>query len=239
MSAKRGWSIGRKVAAAVVAGVGIGVGVLVAVQSIGTREALYEDARYNKTAFAEILATNISGGVRWSKGAVVEAAYKGFAEREGLAVGLYGGGGPVLERLQQRLAERFPKLRIPFAWAPPFRALDAEEDARVSEAITSSGVDVLFVGLGCPKQERWMAAHREALPCVQLGVGAAFDFLAGAKRQAPAWIQNAGLEWLFRLACEPRRLWRRYLVHNPRFVAGLSWQLLSSRLSSRAMKSAT
>lgn len=142
----------------------------------------------------------------------------GVAEREGLAVGLYGGGGPVLERLQQRLATRFPKLRIPFAWAPPFRPLSAEEDARVGDAIASAGVDVLFVGLGCPKQERWMAAHRERLPCVQVGVGAAFDFLAGVKSQAPRWMMRAGLEWLFRLLCEPRRLWRRYLIGNGRFL---------------------
>ena len=94
----------------------------------------------------------------------------------------------------------------------------AEEDARVTEAIEAAGVGVLFVGLGCPKQERWMAAHRGRLACAQIGVGAAFDFLAGTKPQAPRWVMRAGLEWLFRLACEPRRLWRRYLIGNVRFL---------------------
>ncbi len=140
------------------------------------------------------------------------------AERDDLPVGLLGGSEDVLARLQQRLRARFPRLLIPFAWAPPFRPLAEEEDARVTDAIESAGVGVLFVGLGCPKQERWMAAHRERLVCALVGVGAAFDFMAGAKRQAPRWMMRAGLEWLFRLACEPRRLWRRYLLGNARFL---------------------
>jgi len=99
----------------------------------------------------------------------------------------------------------------------------------MTAAIEASGARILFVGLGCPKQERWMARQRERLSCVMIGVGAAFDFLAGAKRQAPVWMQRAGLEWLFRLASEPRRLWWRYLVQNPRFVLHLSRQILSAR----------
>jgi N-acetylglucosaminyldiphosphoundecaprenol N-acetyl-beta-D-mannosaminyltransferase len=140
------------------------------------------------------------------------------AEARGVAVGLYGGTPEVLEVLRSRLLERFPRLQLRFSHSPPFRALSPDEDAAVVDAIAASGVGVLFVGLGCPKQERWMAAHREALPCALVGVGAAFDFLAGAKPQAPAWVQRAGLEWLFRLVCEPRRLWRRYLVGNARFL---------------------
>jgi N-acetylglucosaminyldiphosphoundecaprenol N-acetyl-beta-D-mannosaminyltransferase len=140
------------------------------------------------------------------------------AEARGLAVGLYGGTPRVLDALQAELRRRFPALRIPFAWSPPFRALDPEEEAAVRDAIEASGVRILFVGLGCPKQERWMAEHREALSCVLVGVGAAFDFLAGAKPQAPRWMQGAGLEWLFRLGAEPRRLWRRYLFGNARFL---------------------
>ena len=88
---------------------------------------------------------------------------------------------------------------------------------------------MLFVGLSTPKQERWMAAHREALPSVLIGVGAAFDFLAGAKRQAPGLLQRAGLEWLFRLASEPRRLWRRYLIQNPRFIFHFARELARTR----------
>jgi len=140
------------------------------------------------------------------------------AARRGIAVGLYGGRPEVLERLRERLQERFPGLRLPFAFSPPFRALDALEQQRIAEAIDASGVGVLFVGLGCPKQERWMASQRDRLGCALVGVGAAFDFLAGAKRQAPRGLQRLGLEWLFRLACEPRRLGRRYLVGNARFL---------------------
>jgi N-acetylglucosaminyldiphosphoundecaprenol N-acetyl-beta-D-mannosaminyltransferase len=140
------------------------------------------------------------------------------AAARGVPVGLYGGSPDVIAQLPQRLAERFPGLRIAFASSPPYRALTPIEDAAVVEAIRESGARILFVGLGCPKQERWMAAHREQLECAMVGVGAAFDFLAGAKRQAPRWVQRAGLEWLFRLASEPRRLWRRYAIHNPRFV---------------------
>jgi N-acetylglucosaminyldiphosphoundecaprenol N-acetyl-beta-D-mannosaminyltransferase len=140
------------------------------------------------------------------------------AEERGLAIGLYGGSPEVQERLRSRLLERHPLLRIAFAASPPYRPATEAEDAATIDAIEASGARILFVGLGCPKQERWIAAHRETLPCVMLGVGAAFDFLAGAKRQAPRVLQRAGLEWLFRLACEPRRLWRRYLIHNPRFL---------------------
>ena len=124
----------------------------------------------------------------------------------------------MLERLRASLNARFPALSIPFMWSPPFRPLSADEDADVTEAIQASGAGLLFVGLGCPKQERWMAAHRAGLGCALVGVGAAFDFLAGVKAQAPDWLQRWGLEWLFRLACEPRRLWRRYLVGNSRFL---------------------
>jgi N-acetylglucosaminyldiphosphoundecaprenol N-acetyl-beta-D-mannosaminyltransferase len=140
------------------------------------------------------------------------------AEARGLPIGFYGATPEVLDALQAELGRRFPRLRMPFAWSPPFRALDSAEDVAARDAIEASGVRILFVGLGCPKQERWMAEHREALPCVLVGVGAAFDFLSGAKAQAPEWMQGAGLEWLFRLGSEPRRLWRRYLLGNTRFL---------------------
>jgi N-acetylglucosaminyldiphosphoundecaprenol N-acetyl-beta-D-mannosaminyltransferase len=117
---------------------------------------------------------------------------------------------------------------VAYAQAPPFRPLTAKEDAAVVHEINRSGARILFVGLGCPKQERWMASHKGAVNAVMLGVGAAFDFLAGMKPQAPAWMQRVGLEWLFRLGTEPRRLWRRYVYHNPRFVALLAEQYLKS-----------
>ena len=151
------------------------------------------------------------------------------AEREGLPVGFYGGTPEVLEILLQSLRGRFPDLRVAYGWSPPFRPLSAEEDERVTEEIHASGVRILFVGIGCPKQERWMAEHRGRLDAVMLGVGAAFDFVAGVKPQARPWMQNLGLEWLFRLATEPRRLWRRYLKQNPRFMAYLALELLGLR----------
>jgi N-acetylglucosaminyldiphosphoundecaprenol N-acetyl-beta-D-mannosaminyltransferase len=151
------------------------------------------------------------------------------AEREGIPVGFYGATGAILERLRSRFERRFPRLRIAYAWAPPFRPLSEEEDRAVTAQIDASGAGILFIGLSTPKQERWMAAHRDRVRAVMVGVGAAFDFLAGAKRQAPRWMMRAGLEWLFRLACEPRRLARRYFKHNPRFAVLFLAQLLGWR----------
>jgi len=151
------------------------------------------------------------------------------AEELGLPVGFYGGTDEVLADLRRELLRRYPKLDIAYSNAPPFRPLRESEDAAVVAAIRASGVKILFVGLGCPKQERWMAAHRESLACVMLGVGAAFDFLAGRKRQAPSWLQGLGLEWLFRLCTEPRRLWRRYLIGNTRFLYHYTRERLRSR----------
>jgi len=140
------------------------------------------------------------------------------AAAAGVRVGLYGGTPAVMARLCDALHERFPSLEIAFTHSPPFRPPTEAEDRQVTEAIRAAGVEVLFVGIGCPKQERWMAAHRAGLDCAMVGVGAAFDFLAGVKSQAPRLLQDAGLEWAYRLACEPRRLWRRYLLGNSRFV---------------------
>jgi N-acetylglucosaminyldiphosphoundecaprenol N-acetyl-beta-D-mannosaminyltransferase len=153
------------------------------------------------------------------------------AANAGVAVGFYGTSPEVLTRLLEACRQRFPGLRVAYAHAPSFRPPTAEEDAAVVRAINGSGARILFVGLGCPKQERWMASHRGRVRAVMLGVGAAFDFLAGAKRQAPAWMMRAGLEWMFRLATEPRRLWRRYAYHNPRFVALLAGQYVRSLIA--------
>lgn len=154
-----------------------------------------------------------------------------LAEREGIGVGLYGGTPESVTVMQDYLRQRYPALSVPYVFAPPFRALTEAEDAEVVRDILVSGARVLFVGLGCPKQERWMAAHKDRLPLVTLGVGAAFDFHSGRVKQAPRWLQLLGLEWLFRLAMEPRRLWRRYLKHNPRFLGLLGLQLMGLRRS--------
>jgi N-acetylglucosaminyldiphosphoundecaprenol N-acetyl-beta-D-mannosaminyltransferase len=140
------------------------------------------------------------------------------AAREKFSVGFHGGQPEVLDALIKRMQARFPGLDVSYAASPPFRELSAQENTQAVEAVRLAGARVLFVGLGCPKQERWMAAQRGRIPAVMIGVGAAFDFHAGAKRQAPRWMQNIGLEWFFRLVSEPRRLWRRYLYHNPRFI---------------------
>lgn len=151
----------------------------------------------------------------------VERGYRHF---------FYGGAPGVADRLAARLAERFPGIRIAGTYTPPFRPLPPEADAAVVELINGLEPDIVWVGLGCPKQERWMAEHRERLDApVLIGVGAAFDFLSGAKRQAPRWMQRSGLEWLFRLVQEPRRLGKRYLVYNPWFVLLVALQLAGIR----------
>lgn len=143
------------------------------------------------------------------------------AERRGVGVYLYGGVPAVLELLQERLREACPGLNIAGAEAPPFRPLTDEEDAAVVERINGSGAGIVFIGLGCPKQDHFAYEHRPRINAVQLCVGAAFDFHAGVKPMAPPWMQRRGLEWLFRLACEPRRLTHRYLKTNSLFV----WKL--------------
>ncbi len=151
------------------------------------------------------------------------------AARQGIPVGFYGGHPEVVEKVSKKLAARFAGLQVAYCYSPPFRPLRPEEDEEIVQAINRSGVRILFVGLGCPKQERWMAAHRGRVQAVMLGVGAAFDFHAGRVPQAPSWLQNIGLEWFFRLLMEPRRLWRRYLKHNPRFVLLCGRQLIRTR----------
>jgi N-acetylglucosaminyldiphosphoundecaprenol N-acetyl-beta-D-mannosaminyltransferase len=144
----------------------------------------------------------------------------GQAARQGYRVYLYGGRPETLGELQRRLRARYPGLDIAGAEAPPFRPPALAEDSATVERILASGAELVFVGLGAPKQERWIAAHRERLPgLVLVGVGAAFDFHAGRIPQAPRWMQESGLEWLFRLCAEPRRLWKRYVLLNPLFLA--------------------
>ena len=152
------------------------------------------------------------------------------ADAQGLRVGFYGGTPDALKVLADHTEQQYPGL-LGYRFSPPFRELSPSEDQMIVDRINASGVQILFVGLGCPKQEQWMADHRNRVQAVMLGVGAAFDFLSGAKLQAPRWMQAAGLEWLFRLAAEPRRLWRRYLKQNPRFVAHFAAQLLAFRQS--------
>jgi N-acetylglucosaminyldiphosphoundecaprenol N-acetyl-beta-D-mannosaminyltransferase len=144
------------------------------------------------------------------------------AEERGWSSFFYGGAEGVPELLADRLRERFPGLKVAGTYSPPFRPLTEDEMRQVAAMINESGATLVWVGLSTPKQEHWMHQFRPHLePPVLFGVGAAFDFHAGRINQAPRWMQQNGLEWLYRLYKEPRRLWRRYLTNNPRFVASV------------------
>jgi N-acetylglucosaminyldiphosphoundecaprenol N-acetyl-beta-D-mannosaminyltransferase len=140
---------------------------------------------------------------------------------------LYGGGPEVAEKLAEELKDRFPGLQVAGVYSPPFRELTPDEDEGVIKMINDSGAQIVWIGLSTPKQEKWMSSHLKKLKApVLIGVGAAFDIHSGLKPQAPAWMRNSGLEWLFRLITEPKRLWKRYAINNPMFVALAARQLL-------------
>jgi len=131
----------------------------------------------------------------------------------------YGSTDAVLKKMLENIKKTYPSLKINGSYSPPFRQLEEAEKDSIVKDINNSGADIIWVGLGYPKQEIWMYEYRKLIKRpVLIGVGAAFDFLSGNKAQAPLWMQNAGLEWLFRLFCEPKRLWRRYLANNTLFM---------------------
>jgi N-acetylglucosaminyldiphosphoundecaprenol N-acetyl-beta-D-mannosaminyltransferase len=151
------------------------------------------------------------------------------AAEKRVPVFFYGSRMETLEKLRTNLKNCFPKLEIAGAYSPPFRALAAEEDHAVIDLINSSEAGIVFVGLGCPKQEQWMADHRGKINAVMLGVGAAFDFHAGTIKRAPKWMQKVGIEWFHRFLQEPRRLWKRYAITNSLFI----WLVLKEFLSKK------
>jgi len=151
------------------------------------------------------------------------------AQGEGLPIYFYGGSPSVVEIMKGKLVERFPDLTVAGIESPPMLPDVPEVDQMVVDKIKDSGAKIVFVGLGCPKQELWMHAYSQHIPAVLIGVGAAFDFFAGTVKRAPLWMQKYGLEWFYRLCSEPRRLWKRYLVTNSLFI----WYWLKERLSSR------
>ena len=161
-----------------------------------------------------------------------------LALRHGVASGwrhfLFGANDATLDALSISAERLAPGVQIVGRHAPPYRPLTPEEDAEVIAAIRASGADVVWVGLGMPKQELWMHRVRDRLPGVSLlGVGAAFDLLSGTVPQAPDWLQDRGLEWAYRLFREPRRLWRRYLVNNPAFVVVATLEIARARRAGR------
>jgi N-acetylglucosaminyldiphosphoundecaprenol N-acetyl-beta-D-mannosaminyltransferase len=159
-------------------------------------------------------------------GASLTQAVCAASAASGLPIGLLGSTPEVIEVLQRRLEESWPGLRIAFAISPPFRTLSISEETEMIAAMNASGARIVLVGLGCPRQERWMAVHSGEVGAVMIGVGAVFDFLSGAKRRAPQWMRHAGLEWAHRLITEPRRLWSRYLIGLPIFLGLILGQLL-------------
>ncbi len=164
------------------------------------------------------------------------------AERAGVSIYLYGSTPEVLEQLMTKLRQAFPRLKIAGHRSPPFRPITPEEDEQFTREINESGAGLIFLGTGCPRQEKFAYEHRDSIRGVQLCVGAAFDFHAGTKKQAPAWMQKRGLEWLFRLSQEPGRLWKRYLVYNSiycwLFARHAIRQLLMRRSAGGAAESA-
>jgi N-acetylglucosaminyldiphosphoundecaprenol N-acetyl-beta-D-mannosaminyltransferase len=143
----------------------------------------------------------------------------------------YGSIPSTLNQLRERLNLKFSNLEIAGFYSPPFRTLTEKEDAEIIKMINASCPDVLWVGLGCPKQQLWMHEHKDSLKVpVMIGVGAAFDFLAGTKKQAPRWMQRSGLEWLFRLLTEPKRLWRRYILGYAFFLYLICRELINGKL---------
>jgi N-acetylglucosaminyldiphosphoundecaprenol N-acetyl-beta-D-mannosaminyltransferase len=150
------------------------------------------------------------------------------AAKMNIPIALYGGTNESLVAFTTFLQNEFPAIDIACQISPPFRAITPAEDAAYTQQIVESGAHILFVGIGCPRQEIWMSEHRGRIPAVMLGVGAAFDFHSGRIKQAPTWMQKTGLEWLFRLLMEPRRLWKRYFKHNPRFIVFFSIQLMKN-----------
>ncbi len=141
----------------------------------------------------------------------------------------YGGAPGVAEELAERLKARFPSLQIAGVYSPPFRVLSRQEEQETADLINASRPDIVWVGLGTPKQDYWVARYRPLLDApVLIPVGAAFDFHAGRIKQASPWMQRAGLEWLFRLTQDPKRLWKRYIMGNPRFVYLVGKQLLTT-----------
>ncbi len=153
-----------------------------------------------------------------------------LSQTSNVKIGLYGGADDeVLSLVKETITSEYPNVDITFAYSPPFRSMSLSEREQVINMINDASVGILFVGVGCPKQEYWMAQHKGDINSVMLGVGAAFDFISGNKRHAPKWMQYIGLEWFFRLVSEPRRLWKRYLKQNPRFIYYFLQQWLLKR----------
>ncbi len=207
--------------------------VMVAQEDRTTRDAVLGGALSVPDGQPLVWAMKLLGHSDASRvyGPELMARYCERAARNGTRMFLYGGRNQgALVQLALNLRRRYPGIKIVGGYSPPYRDLDDEERTAVADEINRSGADVVWVGIGQPKQEKWMAQMQSSLDApVMIGVGAAFDFHAGLVPQAPAWMQSVGLEWVYRLAHEPRRLWRRYARYNPRFVLGFARQFVRQR----------
>lgn len=172
---------------------------------------------------SRLLGRKSAGKLR--HGAEIMSSLCTRAQSHQVKIGLYGGTPESLDKLSQRLDESYPDLEVCYSYSPPFRPLNDNEMVTIADAIAKSGTQLLFVGIGCPKQEKWMLAQRSRLDCVMIGVGTAFDILSGVIAPSPKWVHKAGLEWLWRTIKEPVRIGRRNLKHNPRFLVLLGLQL--------------
>lgn len=185
-------------------------------------------------------------GLRWLYG-IKQARVAGMdllpdmlaqAENKGLKVFFYGSTEAILSGVMQTCQEKYPSCQIAGFYSPPFRMLSAAEEASIVQRINDSGAEVVFVALGCPKQEKWMAGMRSKIQAVMLGVGGAFPVFAGLQERAPIWMQRMSLEWVFRLYQEPQRLWKRYLLTNSLFIFLLLREAIQIKLLGRAKQPA-
>lgn len=215
-----------------------GINGYVCIGNVHTTMTGYYDPAYRKICNQSFISTPDGQPIRWAmqalgvrrqervRGPSLMKALCDQGRAMGLRHFLYGASPETLAALQTALVEKYPGIQIVGAISPPFRPLTEAELAQDLHAINESGAQILWVGLGAPKQERWMWEQRVRVKPVMMGIGAAFDLLAGRISEAPRWIQALGMEWFYRFLLEPRRLWRRYLWNNPAFVLLFIWQYL-------------
>ncbi len=214
----------------------------VCVSNVHTTMMGYFDPVYQSITNSSFLSVPDGMPIRWAmnllgageqdrvRGPALMRAVCDRGRTQGVKHFLYGGSPEVLGRLQKYLQKEYPGVEIAGAISPPFHLPTDEELAKDVETINSSGAHLVWVGLGAPKQERWMGLHSKKINAICLGVGAAFDLLPGLVQEAPMWAQNLGMEWFYRLLMEPRRLWRRYIFNNPAFVVLLFFQICRYRI---------
>lgn len=207
--------------------------VVVSRKNIKVREAVVNSSLSVPDGFSLVLLARMYGYPLKERvyGPDLMLEFLKATEGKGYLHFFYGSTDNVLKQLVTNLKKKFPKLNVSGSYSPPFRELSSEEDEEVVDMINEASTDVLWVGLGCPKQQLWMYEHKDRLKVpVMVGVGAAFDFLSETKKQAPKWMRNSGLEWLFRLVTEPRRLWKRYLIGNTIFIWLSLKELIKTKL---------